>query len=179
VWGSLGLWLPFLGILGALCPSTPGLAPLCGLGDGLVGTPVFWLGAVICAPGAALLADWCLLVFPRLMSPTASQVLQEMEKLAAKAGLPTGLPAGLPPGPPAAAAPRPAGGDEEAAAAAPVAPTAAAPAAAAAAVGRPQGLGLEGLGVAPGAAAPAAAAAGGRFDAWGERPGAAAAVAGS
>ncbi|KAI8466535.1 MAG: hypothetical protein J3K34DRAFT_524465 [Monoraphidium minutum] len=84
VWGTLGLWLPFLGTLAALCSSTPGLAPLCGLGAGLLATPQFWAGAVVGAPAAALLADYSLMAFQRLLAPRASQVLQEIEKLASK-----------------------------------------------------------------------------------------------
>jgi hypothetical protein len=76
IWGSLGLWLPFLGLLAALCSRSPGLAPLCGLGAGLLETPVFWAGAVLAAPAAALLADYSLMVFSRLLWPKPSQILQ-------------------------------------------------------------------------------------------------------
>ncbi|KIY97562.1 phospholipid-translocating ATPase [Monoraphidium neglectum] len=76
VWASLALWVPFLAVLGSMCASTPGLAPLCGLGAGLLGTPVFWAGAVLAAPAAALLADFTLMVFQRALAPRPSQILQ-------------------------------------------------------------------------------------------------------
>lgn len=59
-----------------MCSSSPGLAPLCGLGAGLLATPTYWLGAVLIAPAVALLADFSLESFQRLAAPRASQVLQ-------------------------------------------------------------------------------------------------------
>jgi hypothetical protein len=76
IWGTLALWLPFLAVLQGLCGSVPSLNPLCGLGPELLGSAGFWLGAVIGAPAAALLADYAIMVFQRQMSPRASQLLQ-------------------------------------------------------------------------------------------------------
>jgi hypothetical protein len=76
IWGTLALWLPFLGVLQGLCGSVPSVNPLCGLGPELLGSAGFWLGAVVLAPAAALLADYAILVFQRLVAPRASQLLQ-------------------------------------------------------------------------------------------------------
>jgi hypothetical protein len=76
IWGTLALWLPFLGVLQGLCGSVPSLNPLCGLGPELLGSAGFWLGAVLGAPAAALLADYAIMVFQRLVAPRASQLLQ-------------------------------------------------------------------------------------------------------
>lgn len=76
IWGTLALWLPFLGVLQGLCGSVPSVNPLCGLGPELLGSAGFWLGAVLGAPAAALLADYAIMVFQRLVAPRASQLLQ-------------------------------------------------------------------------------------------------------
>jgi hypothetical protein len=76
VWGSLGAWLPFLLALAALSSSSPGLAPLGGLGPSLLAAPGFWLASVVAAPLAALLADFSLAAFSRQVAPTAGEVLQ-------------------------------------------------------------------------------------------------------
>ena len=85
VWGTLGAWLLFLAVLQGLCGSVVGLAPLCGLGQAVLGAPQFWLSAVICAPAAALLLDYTLAVFQRQLAPRASQLLQEQAAAEAKA----------------------------------------------------------------------------------------------
>jgi hypothetical protein len=54
----------------------PSVNALCGLGPELLGSAGFWLGAVVLAPAAALLADYAILVFQRLVAPRASQLLQ-------------------------------------------------------------------------------------------------------
>lgn len=76
IWGTLALWLPFLSVLQALCGSVAGLAPLCGLGQELLGSSRFWLSSVLGAPAAALLLDLALLTFQRQFKPRASQILQ-------------------------------------------------------------------------------------------------------
>jgi hypothetical protein len=76
IWGTLLLWLPFLAILSGLCGSVVGLAPLCGLNQDLLGSSSFWLAAVLGGPAAALLVDYTIMVFQRLVRPRASQLLQ-------------------------------------------------------------------------------------------------------
>jgi hypothetical protein len=72
----LALWLPFLLVLGGLCGSVTGLAPLCGLLREVLGTAGFWLAAVLLAPAASLLVDFIISQFQRLLAPRNSQILQ-------------------------------------------------------------------------------------------------------
>jgi hypothetical protein len=76
IWGTLALWLPFLGVLQSLCGSVSGLAPLCGLGPELLGSAGFWLSAVIGAPALALTLDLAIMIFQRTFKPRPSQILQ-------------------------------------------------------------------------------------------------------
>lgn len=76
IWGTLALWLPFLGVLQSLCGSVSGLAPLCGLGPELLGSAGFWLSAVIGAPALALSLDLAIMIFQRTFKPRPSQILQ-------------------------------------------------------------------------------------------------------
>lgn len=86
IWGTIGLWFPFVWLYGIVWPVSvnvnypvDGTADMSDMAQLLYGTPSFWLAGFLLAPAFSLLLDIAVMAFRKHLKPEMHEVLQEWE----------------------------------------------------------------------------------------------------